>query len=255
MNLNDYLHMLLKGVIEDPKNLKQYIIRNQKISERDNFILVEEFYSKINIVLSDLKAKYETRYYNRKKELYLILELKKAKKEAIEEIEKEIEFIEPSKFPLNLRQLTNDAFSGFLNYSDIEFIESVVAEILLENLLKKISKTEESRQKAAYKLEEIKIKLTKNKYTKIFINDLGFNLFEKMFELYEDDDKINANFSFLFYAMDEEFLVCSQKEFIDFVGNEEYKINISKIDSRQSGSNKKSKLYNSIKKSLLIKAQ
>ena len=70
-----------------------------------------------------------------------------------------------------------------------------------------------------------------------------------MFKCYKDEGKYNANFGFLFYAMEAEFLVCNQTEFIDFVGNEDYKISISKIDSRQSGSNKKLKLYNSIKSS------
>ena len=98
-----------------------------------------------------------------------------------------------------------------------------------------------------HKPDEGKKKLTKNKYIKVFKNDLGFNLFNEMFKCYKDEGKDNANFGFLFYAMEAEFLVCNQTEFIDFVGNEDYKISISKIDSRQSGSNKKLKLYNSIK--------
>lgn len=100
------------------------------------------------------------------------------------------------------------------------------------------------------KLNNVKKKLTKNQYLKIFKNDLGFTLFNKMFEYYKDDGTDNANFSFLFYAMENEFLVCSQIDYINFIGNEDYKISISKIDSRQSGSNKKLKLYDSIKASL-----
>ena len=109
--------------------------------------------------------------------------------------------------------------------------------------------TKEPQQIETNKPDEVKKELKKNKYIKIFKNDLGYNIFNKMFECYKDENKDNANFGFLFYAMEKEFLVCSQTEFIDFVGNEEYEISISKIDSRQSGTNKKSNLYDAIKKS------
>lgn len=91
--------------------------------------------------------------------------------------------------------------------------------------------------------------LLQNKHPKIFKNDLGFTLFTKMHELYKEEvKKLQANFSFLYYAMEKDFLNCSQKSYIEFLGS--YNIFIDKVDSRQSGTNNKSKLYNSIKERL-----
>jgi hypothetical protein len=92
--------------------------------------------------------------------------------------------------------------------------------------------------------------LLKNLNDKIFNSDIGFTLFTKMFNLYKNELNNLANFSFLFYAMEKEFLVCGQSEFREFLRDEKYNIEIEKIDSRQSGENKKSKLYNSIKETL-----
>lgn len=87
----------------------------------------------------------------------------------------------------------------------------------------------------------------KNEFDKIFKNDIGFTIFTKMFEYYKDDKNTLANFSFLFHAMEKDFLVCSQTKFREFLRNEKYNIEIEKIDSRQSGKTNKTKLYNSIK--------
>ena len=73
-----------------------------------------------------------------------------------------------------------------------------------------------------------------------------------MYELYKDEKTRLANFSFLFFAMEEEFLVCNQVTFVKFLENEKYNISIEKIDNRQLTwkTSKKVKLYNSIKESL-----
>ncbi len=95
--------------------------------------------------------------------------------------------------------------------------------------------------------------LIKNRYPHIFKDDFGFTLFTKMFEFYKDEGKHLANFSFLFYAMEKEFLVCKQVDFIRLLENEEYNIFIDKIDSRQIGSPTKTKLYNSVKDNIFKK--
>lgn len=94
--------------------------------------------------------------------------------------------------------------------------------------------------------------LIKNQYPKIFKNDIGFALFTKMHEYYKDENKDNANFGFLFFVMEEDFLVCSQADFVKHLSK--YNVNIDKIDNRQyysdMNNNKKSKLYNSTKQLL-----
>ena len=95
------------------------------------------------------------------------------------------------------------------------------------------------------------IKILRSDEELIFKNDIGFSIFSKMFEIYKTETNDLANFSFLFYAMEKDFLVCSQTEFREFLRSEKYNIDIDKIDSRQSGNNKKTKLYNSIKEKYL----
>lgn len=94
--------------------------------------------------------------------------------------------------------------------------------------------------------------LLKNESTKIFKNDIGFSLFVKMFELYKTEKIHLANFSFLFFAMEKEFLVCNQTDFKEFLRDEKYNIDIEKIDNRQLEwqKSKKTKLYNSIREQL-----
>lgn len=89
--------------------------------------------------------------------------------------------------------------------------------------------------------------LLQNRYSKIFSNDIGFTIFSDMFKCYKDDKNTLANFSFLFYAMEKEFLVCSQTDFIHFLEREQYDIFIDKIDSRQAENIRKLKLYNAIR--------
>jgi hypothetical protein len=194
MELNDYLRITIKGLAEDSKNLKQYFIRNQKIYERDNFVKAEEFYSKLNIVISDLKTRCKKRYYENKKELYLVLELKEAKNENTKEIQKEINETKPSQFPLNLLHLTDGYFKGFLNYSDIEYIESVVTEIL---------------DKETDKPDDINDKVEKSKKTlKAFFNpEVDINIIEKI----QNDFKgyKGKKMAFLIYLLHKKFKIIS----------------------------------------------
>lgn len=134
--------------------------------------------------------------------------------------------------------------SGFINKSTvIDFVR------WFKETLSDITEEKPQQFKAVNTNE-----LHNNEFDKIFKNDLGFTIFIKMYEKYKGDKNKLANFSFLFWAMEKDFLVCSQTEFKEFLSNEKYNIEIEKIDRRQwfldMNGNKKSKLYNSIKESL-----
>jgi hypothetical protein len=120
-----------------------------------------------------------------------------------------------------------------------------VCEAYIKFLKRKDEKFKQSQQTEANNPDEV---LLKNKDITIFKNDIGFTLFIKMFEFYKNEQTHLANFSFLFFAMEKDFLVCSQADFVKFLENENYNISIEKIDNRQLDwkNNKKSKLYNSI---------
>ena len=124
-----------------------------------------------------------------------------------------------------------------------------VCEAYIKFLKREDEKVKQSQQTEANNPDEV---LLKNKDITIFKNDIGFTLFIKMFELYKNEQTHLANFSFLFFAMEKDFLVCSQADFVKFLENENYNISIEKIDYRQLDwkNNKKSKLYNSIKEPL-----
>lgn len=91
-----------------------------------------------------------------------------------------------------------------------------------------------------------------NKYLEIFKNDLGYSIFLGLHNIYKLKPKQQANYSFLFYALDKDYLVCSGSDFITFLSK--LNIHIDKIDSRQSGTNNKRDLFNSIQDKFL-KAQ
>lgn len=110
-------------------------------------------------------------------------------------------------------------------------------------------KKDEVKQPQQIETDEM---LLKNQEIKIFNSDFGFTLFIKMYEHYKAENTHLANFSFLFFAMEKDFLVCNQADFVRFLETEKYDISIGKIDNRQLEwqKNKKAKLYNSIKEQL-----
>lgn len=146
---------------------------------------------------------------------------------------------------VRIEYLNNISFEQCIQFNKIlDFLDEI--ETIIENQSIKIIDTTPK----AVKPDEV----LKNEFDKIFKSDIGFTIFTKMFELYGNETNDLANFSFLFYAMEKEFLVCSQTKFKEFLRNEKYNIEIEKIDNRQwfldMNKNKKSKLYNSIKESL-----
>lgn len=88
----------------------------------------------------------------------------------------------------------------------------------------------------------------------IFKNDLGQTLFNQLHKIYKNEEKnYLANYSFLFYALQKNYLVCSGTKFVNHLSTLD--INIHKIDTRQSGTNTKTRLFNSIELPYLKKAQ
>ncbi|UOK41592.1 MULTISPECIES: hypothetical protein [Flavobacterium] len=117
------------------------------------------------------------------------------------------------------------------------------------NLLQQLNKNDSEQPPQPETSKSVEV--VKNNYPKIFKDDLSFTLFNKMFDYYKTETTHLAHFSFLFYAMQKDgFIICTNSEFIDFLENEPYNVVIEKIDSRQAGQNKKTTLYNSIKKRL-----
>lgn len=252
----DYIEIMLRGYTnENDRNfLGKYFIREFKKAENKHYDL-EEFFTGLLKGIDTLKNEYQKELFKRKNELYLMLSgaengtlkygdlksesVEERHKKTIEYCKNELSSIGLGYSTINLLHFTNNRFIGHLYYSEVEFIGNEIA--------KAYKVLNEPQQNETGNAD----KLLKNEFDKIFKNDIGFTIFTKMFELYKPEEKTHlANFSFLFYAMEKDFLACSQTEFVKFLENDKYDVNIEKIDSRQSGKNKKSKLYNSIKETL-----
>jgi hypothetical protein len=251
----DYIEIMLRGYTNenDQNFLGKYFIREFKKAEKEHYDL-EEFFTGLLKGIDTLKNEYQIKLFKRKNELYLMLEaaengtgkyannenltIEDNHKKTIEYCKNELSSIGLGYSTINLLHFTNSRFIGHLQYSEVEFIGNGIA--------KAYSVLSEPKQPEDVKPDEV----LKNEFDKVFKNDIGFTIFTKMFELYKTENTHLANFSFLFYAMEKDFLVCSQTDFVKFLENDKYDVSIEKIDSRQSGKNRKSKLYNSIKESL-----
>lgn len=255
----DYIEIMLRGYTnENDRNfLSKYFVREFKKAEKEHYDL-EEFFTGLLKGIDVLKNEYQKELFKRKNELYLMLtgaengtlKYGELKSESVEERHKktikycknELSSIVLGYSTINLLHFTNSRFIGHLHYSEVEFIGNGIA--------KAYKVLNEPQQNETGNADEV----LKNEFDKIFKNDIGFTIFTKMFELYKPENKYLANFSFLFFAMEKEFLVCTQTDFVKFLENDKYDVNISKIDNRQwyldMNQNKKSKLYNSIKEPL-----
>lgn len=120
-------------------------------------------------------------------------------------------------------------FENEININELSLINSLV-----------------SKQPEADKPDDV---LLKNKYIKIFKNDIGFTLFDKMKGLYSDTNTQQADYSFLFDIMQKDgFVICTGVKFVEFL--KDFDITITKIDSSKTGNKQKAKLYKSIKEPL-----
>jgi len=76
--MSDYLDIILKGYIDNPKYFKQYLIREQKLAEKE-FVEPKEFYSRCKDVVALLDDNLYTQLYKAQKELKFMIGRAKAK--------------------------------------------------------------------------------------------------------------------------------------------------------------------------------
>lgn len=130
---------------------------------------------------------------------------------------------------------------------ELEALEKLTINKTEYNVLKNrykdflLNKLQQPQQNETGSTDEIK----ENEYIEIFKNNIGYTIFLELHFIYKNKTNKQANYSFLFYALQSEYLVCNGTKFIKFLSKRD--IHIDKIDSRQSGSNKKLDLFNSIK--------
>lgn len=101
------------------------------------------------------------------------------------------------------------------------------------------------------KIQVLQPKLLNNPYPNIFSDDFAYTLFNRLYNHFKDHKSEEANFSFVWYALEKDKLViCKQNSFINFLGD--LNIFLSKINSTQKNdTNTKWSIYQSLKNSLL----
>ncbi|OBY67560.1 hypothetical protein LPB301_01075 [Polaribacter reichenbachii] len=118
--------MMLTGYYKNPELLKLYLIRKHKEAEKKHNFSLIEFYDNCNNTLEHFKQKFLSLYNERKKELYLIISLRKKENKFFNDIERDIETLNINGFGIPLAPITNHQFTGHLYHSDIEFIENTI---------------------------------------------------------------------------------------------------------------------------------
>ena len=135
MSTANYLNLIFSGYFKNPNTLKRYLIRNQKIEERNNFITEDEFYDNCKDVLLKLKEDIYFQYNNRKSELLKVLDFKKHKGIDTIETQKQYDTIDLSHFTINLYSITNQKIKAHLSYSEIEFVENTINQLVQKDEL------------------------------------------------------------------------------------------------------------------------
>jgi hypothetical protein len=79
MTDNDYLKMLLTGLVNHPDFLSNHIYR-ECIKAKELHIEEDEFYSRCHNIITWLNSKFDERLYERKYELYMVIDLTKNEK-------------------------------------------------------------------------------------------------------------------------------------------------------------------------------
>jgi hypothetical protein len=209
--------MMLSGYFKNPDLLKIYLIRNQQIAERDNFLSLVEFYDNCNIKLENVKKQISDLYNDRKKELYLILSDQKTKNKDTSGIQKEINFLKPDNFQIPLLFITNQQFRGHLSYSDIEFIENTIRQIFVYVDSKEPYKIEYNEDKYYYDTSENKLYTGIDFYRKSYFRsdkiefpyncpDLIPEYYEISLQKYKEDEKQKSSVMFNEIEVTKEFI-------------------------------------------------
>jgi len=208
---------MLSGYFKNPDLLKIYLIRNQQIAERDNFLSLVEFYDNCNITLENVKKQISELYNDRKKELYLILSDQKIKNKDTSYIQKEIDFLKPDNFQIPLFFITNQQFRGHLSYSDIEFIENTIRQIFVYVDSKEPYTIEYNEGKYYYDTSENKLYTGIDFYRKSYFRsdkiefpyncpDLILEYYEISLQKYKEDEKQKSSIMYNEIEVTKEFI-------------------------------------------------
>ena len=117
-----YFDLILNGILKNERVLKSFLIRKQKEAENKNFVSETEFIQKCNAVISNLENNIETKYLEKRTELYQIIESLKSKNDPFEKELELLEKLSKDSFNIQLSTITNGKYKDELWHSQIKFI-------------------------------------------------------------------------------------------------------------------------------------
>ena len=184
----NYLEILFTGLEENANDIKEFIIRHQKLAKRDNFITSESFYLNMSAKISDLKSKIENIFYNRQNDLNMALDFRKANNGNTKVIEDQLNSMKLNDFGLNILTLSKGTFKGHLRYSELQYLGEIIKEtsIKIVDEKQKIETNKPDEVKSIYSLNEnnfdnVEPQKVVNHFYKLvengYITQSNFNLF------------------------------------------------------------------------------
>lgn len=143
--MKNYLNLVLTGYTENREFFSEYLISEQKIAERDEFIEDIEFFKRCEDVVLMFNSDIDKQYYARTNELHLLRDGAKSKtikfdgvdkanevsynkkcKDVIENCNNELGWLTRDKFSITLFHLSKGNFKGHLLIKDVDYIENCI---------------------------------------------------------------------------------------------------------------------------------
>ena len=130
-----YLDLTLNGILKNERFLKYYIIRKQKEAENKYIVSEAEFYQKCNDTLDLLENRFESKFLEKRREMYDTIELLKNNNKPFE---KELDLVNSftlERFNINLSDITKGKNKADLWYSQIKSFKNSLVEIINKNFI------------------------------------------------------------------------------------------------------------------------
>lgn len=204
----DYLQITLNGFANPTtrKFLSEYFKR-EFIKAKEKHFEHLEFFEGCLLIINSFKEEIDRKYYDRKRELSLILSIRKENSKETADIQEEINTLNKDLFSINLHQVTRGNYIGDLGYTDINKIEIALREAYILIIKNLIGEFETPFVQQNFD-ENIDTNITSYQHSHIFKNN-SFTIWEKFFEHLEVNESKRTDMRFIFEVMKRDELIHS----------------------------------------------
>lgn len=202
--MKNYLNLVLAGYYESSQFFSDYLIREQKKAERDDFIEDVEFFKKCDEIVSVFKLELDKSLNERKKDLERAISIEKetGNSENLKNIMQELQALSLDNFTVHLHSISKGDFSGHLWNEQVIYIENCITN-------------------AGRYIHYLKCKRCEF----IIMNDYKLTEYDT---LYENLISYKFSFSFIKKKLSQEESIEFANKFLDFLSRLEQKQSLSK---------------------------